>query len=65
MKFKNNFYENLIKTRPLYVSRNKEMLSNSNHERLNHIIKKLQEKGELSYKIHVKVGLKIKKNIKE
>lgn len=61
MKFKNNFYENLIKTRPLYASRNKEMLSNSNHERLDHIIKRLQEKGELSYKIHVKVYLKIKK----
>ena len=61
MKFKDDFYDNLIKTRSDYAKRCKEMISNRNFEILDEVITKMKEKGKVSYKIHVKVGLKIKK----
>lgn len=61
MKFKNDFYENLIKTRNAYALRNKEKVNYQNYELLDEVITKMELQGELSYKIHVKVSLKIKK----
>jgi transglutaminase-like putative cysteine protease len=60
MKFKNDFYDNLIKTRKIYAQRHKEEISYANYELLDQVITKMKEEGELSYKIHVKVALKIK-----
>lgn len=60
MKFKNDFYDNLIKTRKAYAQRHKEEISYANYELLDQVITKMKEEGELSYKIHVKVALKIK-----
>jgi len=61
MKFKADFYENLIKTRPLYAKRNKTAISTQNFDLLDQTITKMKDKGKLSYKIHVKTCLKIKK----
>ncbi len=59
MMFKNDFYDNLIKTRKEYASRCKDVLSNKNIEILEEVITQMKQKGEVSYKIHVKVSLKI------
>lgn len=61
MKFKDDFYENLIKTRNAYALRNKEKINYKNYELLDEVITKVKSEGELTYKIHVKVSLKIKK----
>lgn len=60
MMFKGDFYENLIKTRPLYASRHKDGIDTQNYDLLDEVITKMKEKGELAYKIHVKVCLKMK-----
>ena len=65
MMFKNDFYDNLIKTRKQYALRNKEEISSAHYDLLDEVITEMKEKGELSYKIHVKVCLKIKKEYEE
>ncbi|MEG0365883.1 MAG: transglutaminase-like domain-containing protein [Coprobacillus sp.] len=65
IRFKNDFYDNLVKTRPQYALRNKEEISYKHYELLDEVITKMKDKGELSYKIHVKVCLKIKEEYEE
>lgn len=60
MRFKNDFYDNLVKTRSEYALRNKEKIDHQNVELLNQTIEKLKVQGEMKYLIHVKVSLKIK-----
>lgn len=61
MMFKEDFYDNLIKTRPVYASRNKSGIDTQNYDLLDEVITKMKNKGELAYKIHVEVCLKMKK----
>ncbi|MEG0275622.1 MAG: transglutaminase domain-containing protein [Coprobacillus sp.] len=65
IRFKNDFYENLIKTRKQYALRNKTSIDTSNYDLLDEVITQMKQTGELSYKIHVKVCLKIKKEYEE
>ncbi len=65
MMFKNDFYDNLIKTRNNYALRNKEVISYQQYELLDQVITEMKDKGELSYKIHVKVSLKMKEEYEE
>lgn len=60
MKFKADFYENLIKTRKAYTARVKQPVSNQNIELLNEVISKIKTNGQSKYKIHIKVSLKVK-----
>lgn len=60
MKFKNDFYDNLIKVYVDYGKRNKEPIPTVRADMLNTIITKQKEKGELFYKIHLKISLKLK-----
>lgn len=58
MMFKNNFYENLTKTRPLYAKRDihaYEIVSP-----LDAIIEHIKEKGEMTCKIRIKVSIQVK-----
>lgn len=63
--FKEDFYANLIKTRSQYALRNKEEISYKHYQLLDEVITQMKTKGELSYKIHVKVCLKIKEEFEE
>lgn len=56
-----DFYANLIKTRVHLQNRAKIPFDRSNFELLDQTILKMQEKGALSYYMHIRASLKIKK----
>lgn len=60
MTFKNDVLENVLKTRKQYANRSIYPISSKNFELLDEVIKTMEEKGESSYKIHMKLSLKIK-----
>lgn len=60
MMFKEDFYDNLIKVNTAYTKRNKEEISNARAEMLDKIITEQKQEGELFYKIHLKLSIKIK-----
>lgn len=64
--FQNRFFLNLVKTQPNIAERllKKELADDNskNTELLNTIIKKMKEKGSLTYFTHIKTGIKIKEN---
>ena len=63
MKFKDNFFDNLIKSRPIYQKRLK-------HNRLlqedrDEIIEHIKKKKDVYYRFHVKMAIKIKPQYEE
>lgn len=58
MKFKDDFFENLIKTRPIYQKRLKKPIQEK--ENRDEIIQHIIDQKDVKYKIHVKVAMKIK-----
>ena len=60
MMFKDDIYTNLISTRKAYDLRCDTPNDGKRFEMLNRIITKMEEKGEVSVKIHVKLTLKLK-----
>lgn len=59
MKFKNDICENLLKVHKEYAQR-KKVKGKTKPDILEKVITEMKEEGELSYKIHVKLSLKIK-----
>lgn len=58
MKFKDDFFDNLIKTRPIYQTRLKNQIKE--RENRDEIIQHIIDKKDVRYKIHVKISMKIK-----
>lgn len=58
MMFKNDFFDNLIKTRPIYQTRLKEPVQEK--ENRDEIIQHIIDQKDVKYKIHVKVAMKMK-----
>ena len=63
MKFKDDFFDNLIKTRPIYQNRLKQSLTNK--ENRDEIIQEIMQKKDIKYKIHVKIAMKMKEEFEE
>lgn len=63
MKFKNNFFANLIKTRPSYQKRLKQNLSKQ--ENRDEIIEHIKQKKDVYYRFHIKMAIKIKPEYEE
>ena len=65
MYFKNNFFENLVKTRNAYANRCVEIQSNEGSKLLDETMNKMKTNKELSCKIHVKTSIQLDKNIQK
>lgn len=63
MKFKDDFFDNLIKTRPVYQKRLKQPTTQK--ENRDEIIQHIIDKKDVKYKIHVKVAMKMKQEYEE
>lgn len=63
MKFKNNFFANLIKTRPSYQKRLKQNLSKQ--ENRDEIIEHIKQKKDVYYRFHIKMAIRIKPEYEE
>lgn len=63
MMFKNNFYENLIKTRIHYQKRDIHHYDETSF--LDNIIQDIQQKGQQAYQIHVKVSMQVKEEFEQ
>ncbi len=63
MKFKDDFYDNLIKTRPVYLKRLKKPTAEK--ENRDEIIRHIMTKKDVKYKLRVKVAMKIKPEYEE
>lgn len=63
IKFKNNFYDNLIKTRPQYLKRLIKPLAQA--ENRDKIICHIKEQKDVYYRLHVKMAIKIKSKYEE
>lgn len=63
MKFKDDFFDNLIKTKPIYQKRLKQPLTNK--ENRDEIIQHIINKKDVKYKLHVKVAMKMKPEYEE
>ena len=63
-QFRDDFFDNIIKTRNDYVKRLKDPSKiksrETNFALLNNAIKEIKEKGKLAYHFHLKTGMKIK-----
>ncbi|HEX3027399.1 MAG TPA: transglutaminase-like domain-containing protein [Clostridia bacterium] len=65
IRFKNNFFANIVKTQPAFAARLKNPAlaqdRKKNFELLNSVISDMKTKGNLTYRIHMRTTLKIKK----
>ncbi|MGM9941985.1 MAG: transglutaminase-like domain-containing protein [Bulleidia sp.] len=61
MMFKNNFYDNLIKTRKAYAQRCAVPVSQAETQQLVDVMHRMKQEGELSCRIHVKSSIHVSK----
>lgn len=59
MFFKNNFYDNLIKTRKAYAQRCLEPVNNEGTQLLVDVMHRMKQDGDLSCRIHVKSSIRV------